>query len=362
MLGGDTITSSTGRFVFSMQSDGNAVLRTRGNLQQLWTSNTGGNPGAKLTVQTDGHVVIQSTSNAVLWKSGNYGTASRGLTLQDDGNLVEYVAGGNEVIWATMTSLQKLARGEELRSGELIRSENGAYTLQMQADGNLVLRNGNDIRFNSGTQGNPGAFATFQADGNFVIQPSRGAPAIWNTGLHDTVWTGVTNDGYLKKTNAAGASLWQRPNATIPTPVDQWQYPVTPLTCMTSYFGQTNDTTAHASGHKGIDLSTGGSSAQRQYAVSGGTVIESRQTLGDTYGYFVRINHGNGVVSLLGHLRSPSALTVGQVVQKGDFVGISGRTGTATGDHVHLGIYINGAPNDPVAFLSAKGLPAPSRC
>ncbi|QHC54247.1 peptidoglycan DD-metalloendopeptidase family protein [Rathayibacter tanaceti] len=92
----------------------------------------------------------------------------------------------------------------------------------------------------------------------------------------------------------------------------------------TFYFGQTNDITVHASGHKGTDRCTGGSRAHGQYAVSGRTVVESRRTLGDTYGY--RINDGNGVVSLLGHLRPLSALTVGQIVQKGDFVGVAGRS------------------------------------
>ncbi|MFJ9825027.1 hypothetical protein ACIRSU_11685 [Streptomyces sp. NPDC101160] len=61
--------------------------------------------------------------------------------------------------------------------------------LVMQDDGNFVLycRNGTGqdalAIWNSGTWGNPGAHATFQADGNLVVYSSQGTP-LWYSGTY----------------------------------------------------------------------------------------------------------------------------------------------------------------------------------
>jgi hypothetical protein len=51
----------------NMQNDGNLVDYCDG--KSVWSSNTGGNPGAYLAFQPDGNLVIYSISNAVLWQS-----------------------------------------------------------------------------------------------------------------------------------------------------------------------------------------------------------------------------------------------------------------------------------------------------
>ncbi len=55
-------------------------------------------------------------------------------------------------------------------------------------------------------------------------------------------------------------------------------------------------------------------------------------------GQTIEINHGNGLLTFYGHL-SKINVTKGQYVARGQVIGISGMTGTATGPHLHFGVY-----------------------
>ena len=55
-------------------------------------------------------------------------------------------------------------------------------------------------------------------------------------------------------------------------------------------------------------------------------------------GQTVEINHGNGLLTFYGHL-SKINVTRGQYVSRGQVIGISGMSGTATGPHLHFGVY-----------------------
>ena len=55
-------------------------------------------------------------------------------------------------------------------------------------------------------------------------------------------------------------------------------------------------------------------------------------------GQTIEINHGNGLLSFYGHL-SQINVAKGQYVRRGQVIGISGMTGTATGPHLHFGVY-----------------------
>jgi hypothetical protein len=55
-------------------------------------------------------------------------------------------------------------------------------------------------------------------------------------------------------------------------------------------------------------------------------------------GQTIEINHGNGLLTFYGHL-SQINVVKGQYVARGQVIGISGMTGTATGPHLHFGVY-----------------------
>src|SRR6202158_2249747 len=62
-----------------------------------------------------------------------------------------------------------LTEGQKLDKGGLLTSSNGAYTLTLQGDGNLVLAAGEEAVWSTGTNGQDVVRAEVQTDGNFVL-------------------------------------------------------------------------------------------------------------------------------------------------------------------------------------------------
>jgi hypothetical protein len=94
---GQQLISPNGRYMLAMQYDGNLVLynvNTGVNTGVLWSSGTGGHPGAYVTMQVDGNFVVYRSSGQPLWASNTVGTNANSATLQDDGNFVLYTAAG----------------------------------------------------------------------------------------------------------------------------------------------------------------------------------------------------------------------------------------------------------------------------
>jgi hypothetical protein len=72
-----------------------------------------------------------------------------------------------------------LTEGQKLVKGESLTSSNGAYTLTLQDDGNLVLASRGHAVWASGTEGQDVVRAEVQNDGNFVVY-SADKP-VWHT-------------------------------------------------------------------------------------------------------------------------------------------------------------------------------------
>jgi murein DD-endopeptidase MepM/ murein hydrolase activator NlpD len=68
------------------------------------------------------------------------------------------------------------------------------------------------------------------------------------------------------------------------------------------------------------------------------------------YGNHVIIVHGNGWVSVYGHL-SRFAVGSGEAVHAGDVIGYEGSTGNSTGPHLHFEIRYNDVPRNPLQYL-----------
>lgn len=68
-------------------------------------------------------------------------------------------------------------------------------------------------------------------------------------------------------------------------------------------------------------------------------------------GYAVSIDHGNGFVTWYGHMAEEPAVSVGQPVAQGDYIGPMGSTGYSTGPHVHFIIELDGVFQDPALYL-----------
>ena len=70
----------------------------------------------------------------------------------------------------------------------------------------------------------------------------------------------------------------------------------------------------------------------------------------DRYGWGVRISHTQDKETLYGHLNHLEVRT-GQQVTRGQILGTMGRSGHATGIHLHYEVRLNGKPVDPQPYL-----------
>ena len=69
------------------------------------------------------------------------------------------------------------------------------------------------------------------------------------------------------------------------------------------------------------------------------------------YGNCVMINHGDGRVTLYGHMSS-IAVSYGQAVTQGQVIGYVGSTGLSTGPHLHFETHVNNATTDPKGYFN----------
>jgi murein DD-endopeptidase MepM/ murein hydrolase activator NlpD len=99
--------------------------------------------------------------------------------------------------------------------------------------------------------------------------------------------------------------------------------------------------------HKGIDLAA--PIGTPVYACKDGKVVCCIR--GDpTFGNYIILRHDNGMTSVYAHL-SKILIHDGDMVQKGAGIGLVGKTGAATGPHLHFEIRINGISKDPEKML-----------
>ena len=104
--------------------------------------------------------------------------------------------------------------------------------------------------------------------------------------------------------------------------------------------------------HTGVDIisASEGVLGKPIVAADSGTVILSKYYSG--YGNCIMIDHGNGYVTLYGHMRYLSSYGVGASVTKGATIGYVGATGNVTGPHLHFEIRRNGTATNPLNYYN----------
>jgi murein DD-endopeptidase MepM/ murein hydrolase activator NlpD len=116
--------------------------------------------------------------------------------------------------------------------------------------------------------------------------------------------------------------------------------------CVTDGFGPRPQARGGRGGfHEGVDLAP--RAGRTVFAAAAGRVVSSGWESG--YGYAVRIDHGRGVRTLYAHLDARAgAVPRGTRVEAGQPIATMGRTGNATGVHLHYGLSVNGRWVDPL--------------
>lgn len=98
--------------------------------------------------------------------------------------------------------------------------------------------------------------------------------------------------------------------------------------------------------HQGIDIAA--PKGTPVHATAPGRVVFAESW--GAYGRIVVLDHGNGYETRYAHLHRISAKP-GRTVRRGEELGKVGRTGNATGYHLHYEVRHQGQPLDPVRFL-----------
>ncbi len=123
-------------------------------------------------------------------------------------NRLLYIQGGGD---PPPPANDHLVRGQSLQPGQFLRSQNNAYTLIMQGDGNLVLYNqASQPLWHTNSHGRPGAYLIFQTDGNVVLY--QGSTPLFHTNSHGTAASlfVVQNDSNVVLYGPQGQVYWHR--------------------------------------------------------------------------------------------------------------------------------------------------------
>ncbi|WP_259363089.1 M23 family metallopeptidase [Colwellia sp. MB3u-4] len=119
---------------------------------------------------------------------------------------------------------------------------------------------------------------------------------------------------------------------------------------LSSYFGLRKDPfNGKPAMHKGVDFA--GSENDDIIATASGVVSWASSRYG--YGNLIEINHGDGLKTRYGHNKT-IAVSVGDVVNKGQVIAKMGSTGRSTGPHVHYEILRNNRQIDPSKYVYRK--------
>ena len=121
-----------------------------------------------------------------------------------------------------------------------------------------------------------------------------------------------------------------------------WAYPLPGSHVISPYGGKRR--------HSGVDLKTRPN--DEIVAAFDGTVVSSGPFSG--YGNCIRIKHAYGFETLYSH-QSKNMVKAGQKVKAGEVIGLTGRTGRATTEHLHFEISFGGRRIDPAVVFDHSG-------
>lgn len=102
--------------------------------------------------------------------------------------------------------------------------------------------------------------------------------------------------------------------------------------------------------HEGIDFMA--EQGTPIVAAAGGVVVYS--DFHPQYGNMIEIDHGNNLITRYAHA-STRLVKAGDVVLRGAKIAEVGKTGRATGTHLHFEVRQRGAPQNPTQFLRLPG-------
>lgn len=108
--------------------------------------------------------------------------------------------------------------------------------------------------------------------------------------------------------------------------------------------------------HYGIDIvSSDGSSCKGRRIVAAADGVVVLATYHYSWGYYIRVDHGSGVVTGYAHaLQGSFRVNVGDYVKAGQHLSSIGTTGNSTGYHLHFEVWLDGVRVDPLPYVYSE--------
>lgn len=174
------------------------------------------------------------------------------------------------------------------------------------------------------------------ADGSGLGGPLEGLD-----GMTQAEVIGHASDAMAERIRQLSALQKVASSLPLASPLDEF--------VITSTFGKRRDPFTRAPAfHPGLDF--GAAAGSEIAATAPGRVIRAEPS--GPYGVMVEIDHGLGVITRYGHLKTV-LVEEGDDVRARQPIGVIGSTGRSTGRHMHYEIRIDGVAFDPARFLEA---------
>ena len=204
---------------------------------------------------------------------------------------------------------------------------------------NQEIANSNNNANNGGGSGDTGSTSGDAAGGGSADGGSTSGDAAGGGSTDSGSSSGSSGSGGLisagsEGVQGTGSLVWPVPCSHTVTSRFGWR--VHPITGTERY-------------HNGMAIDGYGHDGDIIIACDAGVVVAAQWS--DSYGYYIMIDHGNGMQTLYAHM-SGMAVSYGTKVSQGQTIGYLGSTGWSTGTHCHLEIYVNGSRTDPEAYFS----------
>ena len=191
-----------------------------------------------------------------------------------------------------------------------------------------------------------------EAGGQVATKDIKVSLASFSAEAPAPVATGISNtqavDNIRKNDNPAINKVLS--NFTLAPYFSQpFSYPLNSMKKSGFSFGQFIGFGSSALQHLGVDLRA--SEKTNIYSVNDGKVVATLNL--ENYGKTVIVDHGLDIFSMYLHLEKFD-VSDGQMVKKGQVIGLSGDTGYTTAPHLHFSMRVDGTRVDPVSFIETS--------
>ncbi len=133
------------------------------------------------------------------------------------------------------------------------------------------------------------------------------------------------------------------------------------INCRVLKKGKCEITQNFSSNHPAIDLVGENSTLDEVIAHSDGIIVNSQDGYNnlvgsrgnESYGNFIKIDHGNGYYTLYAHMSKGLSKRNGTKVKKGEVIGLMSDSGNAYGKHLHFEVINGNQKVDPIKYLDS---------